>query len=73
MKNRGKLSAKKHITLINKGKSDLLINLKRELFTLDSGRADSEMDLESNNGQMALNIVENGKRTGHMEKEGLFM
>lgn len=72
MKNRERQSAKKLTILTNKGKKDLLTNLKRELFTLVNGRVDSEMALESNNGQMVLNIAESGKRTEHMEKEGLF-
>ena len=47
--------------LMPKEREDLLIDLKQELSMMENGLVDLEMDMESKNGRMVLDMKGNGK------------
>jgi hypothetical protein len=73
MKSQERLSPRRLTILINKENKDLLTSSRQVLSMLDSGRVDSEMDMENKLGQMGLNISENGVKTELMAKADLSM
>ena len=57
--------------LMPKEREDLLIDLKQELSMMENGLVDLEMDMESKNGRMVLDMKVSGEIIELMAKENL--